>query len=52
MTWKANILTLYPEIYPGYLSYSLLGKALEKKIWELNIYNLRDFGEWKAQNCR
>ena len=39
MTWKANILTLYPEIYPGYLSYSLLGKALEKKIWELNIYN-------------
>ena len=47
MTWKANILTLYPEIYPGYLSYSLLGKALEKKIWELNIYNLRDFGEGK-----
>ena len=45
MTWKANILTLYPEIYPGYLNYSLLGKALEKKIWELNIYNLRDFGE-------
>ena len=45
MTWKANILTLYPDIYPGYLGYSLLGKALEKKIWELNIYNLRDFGE-------
>ena len=47
MTWKANILTLYPDIYPGYLGYSLLGKALEKKIWELNIYNLRDFGEGK-----
>ena len=47
MTWKVNILTLYPEIYPGYLSYSLRGKALEKKIWELNIYNLRDFGEGK-----
>ena len=47
MTWKANILTLYPNIYPGYLGYSLLGKALEKKIWELNIYNLRDFGEGK-----
>ena len=29
------------------MSYSLLGKALEKKIWELNIYNLRDFGEGK-----
>ena len=47
MTWKANILTLYPDIYPGYLGYSLLGKALEKKIWELNIYNLRDFGQGK-----
>tara|TARA_B100001113_G_scaffold52935_1_gene38925 strand:- start:2091 stop:2792 length:702 start_codon:yes stop_codon:yes gene_type:complete len=47
MTWKANILTLYPDIYPGYLGYSLLGKALQKKIWELNIYNLRDFGEGK-----
>ena len=47
MTWKANILTLYPDIYPGYLGYSLLGRALEKKIWELNIYNLRDFGEGK-----
>ena len=35
------------RIYPGYLSYSLLGKALEKKIWELNIYNLRDFGDGK-----
>ena len=29
------------------MSYSLLGKALEKKIWELNIYNLRDFGDGK-----
>ena len=47
MTWKANILTLYPDVYPGYLGYSLLGKALEKNIWELNIYNLRDFGEGK-----
>jgi len=47
MTWKANILTLYPDIYPGYLGYSLLGKALEKNIWELNVYNLRDFGEGK-----
>ena len=50
MTWKANILTLYPDIYPGYLGYSLLGRALEKKIWELNIYNLRDFGEGKHKS--
>ena len=50
MTWKANILTLYPDVYPGYLGYSLLGKALEKNIWELNIYNLRDFGEGKHKS--
>ena len=50
MTWKANILTLYPDIYPGYLGYSLLGKALEKNIWELNVYNLRDFAEGKHKD--
>ena len=44
MTWKANILTLYPKVYPGYFEHSLFGSALEKKIWELNIYNLRDYG--------
>ena len=31
MTWKANILTLYPEVYPGYFEHSLFGSALEKK---------------------
>ena len=29
MVWKANILTMYPDIYPGPLGYSLIGKALE-----------------------
>jgi len=44
MPWKANILTVYPDMYPGPLSNSLTGKALEKKIWELNVYDLKEFG--------
>ena len=30
MTWSADILTLYPEMFPGPLDKSLSGKALEK----------------------
>ena len=44
MSWKANILTIYPDMYPGPLSHSLIGKALDKKIWELNVYDLKEFG--------
>ena len=31
MTWKANILTLYPDIYPGYLGTVYSAKHLKKK---------------------
>src|SRR3989338_8405720 len=41
--WCARIVTLLPELYPGLFSHSLLGKALEKRIWELDIINIRDF---------
>lgn len=40
---KINILTLYPEMFPGYLAYSLAGKALAEKKCELNVVNIRDF---------
>ena len=40
---KATILTLYPEMFPGTLGYSLMGKALAEKKWELNLINIRDF---------
>ena len=40
---KATILTLYPEMFPGCLGYSLMGKALAEKKWELNLINIRDF---------
>ena len=43
--WRAQIFTLYPEIFPGPLSKGLYGKALLKKLWELKIVNIRDFAK-------
>ena len=45
--WRAQIFTLYPEIFPGPLSKGLYGKALLKKLWDLKIVNIRDFAEDK-----
>lgn len=42
-TWTARIVTLLPDLYPGLFSHSLLGKALEKKIWSLDVTDVRDF---------
>jgi len=44
MAWSADILTLYPEMFPGPLDKSLSGKALEKGIWSLNTFDLKDYG--------
>lgn len=40
---KINVLTLYPEMFPGFLGYSLAGKALAEGKFELNLVNIRDF---------
>lgn len=40
---KVNILTLYPDMFPGSLGYSLAGKALADGKVCLNIVNIRDF---------
>ncbi len=45
--WKAQIFTLYPEIFPGPLNKGLYGKALSKKIWDLKVINIRDSAEDK-----
>mgnify|MGYP003386812276 CR=1 FL=1 len=41
--WSVHILTLFPEMFPGLLGYSLPGKALENGIWNLNAIQIRDF---------
>ena len=45
--WQAQVFTLYPEVFPGPLSKGLYRKALSKKLWNLNIVNIRDAAEDK-----
>jgi tRNA (guanine37-N1)-methyltransferase len=41
--WTARVFTLYPELFPGPLGIGLYKKAIEKKIWSLNVINIRDY---------
>ncbi|MBT8428051.1 MAG: tRNA (guanosine(37)-N1)-methyltransferase TrmD [Erythrobacter sp.] len=43
MTFRASILTLYPDMFPGPLGHSLAGRALEEGKWSLDVTNIRDF---------
>ncbi|MDR1365817.1 MAG: tRNA (guanosine(37)-N1)-methyltransferase TrmD [Holosporales bacterium] len=43
--WTAHVVTLFPEVFPGVLGVSLIGKALEKQIWTLHLLNLKDFSQ-------
>lgn len=40
---KVKVLTIFPEIFPGFLGYSLTGRAMEQNIWSLETVNIRDF---------
>ena len=42
MTFRATILTLYPEMFPGPLGVSIAGRALGKGKWALEARNIRD----------
>jgi tRNA (guanine37-N1)-methyltransferase len=41
MTWRATILTLFPEMFPGPLGVSLAGKALALGLWKLEARDIR-----------
>ena len=41
-TWTTKIITSFPEMFPGPLKYSIIGKALQRGIWSLETLNLRD----------
>ena len=43
--WTANILTLFPDLYPGPLGSSILGEARKNGKWKLNITDLKQFAE-------
>ena len=44
MSFRASILTLYPEMFPGPLGVSLAGRALERGDFSLETVQIRDFG--------
>ena len=41
--WLAHVLTIFPDMFPGPLKFSLAGQALQAKIWELKAVDLRNF---------
>ncbi len=47
MCWQVELLTLFPEMFPGFLEYSLAGKALKEEKWTFKTHNLRQFGRGK-----
>ena len=44
MSWRAIVLTLLPEAFPGPLGLSLAGRALQDELWSLRTIAIRDFG--------
>ncbi len=43
----AQVFTLYPDFFPGPLDKGLYGKAMEKKIWDLKIVDIREYASDK-----
>jgi tRNA (guanine37-N1)-methyltransferase len=50
MTWRATVLTIFPEMFPGPLGMSLAGKALAEGKWALETIDIRDFATNKHRS--
>ena len=50
MTWRATVLTIFPEMFPGPLGASLAGKALAEAKWALAVIDIRDFATDKHRS--
>jgi tRNA (guanine37-N1)-methyltransferase len=50
MSWRATVLTIFPEMLPGPLAYSLAGKALKAGLWRLETVDIRDFARNKHRS--
>ncbi|MCX7301282.1 MAG: tRNA (guanosine(37)-N1)-methyltransferase TrmD [Rhodobacterales bacterium] len=48
--WKAQVITLFPQAFPGVLGESLTGKALAEGLWQLKPIDLRPYGEGRHKN--
>ena len=50
MTWRATVLTIFPEMLPGPLAHSLAGKGLRAGLWRLETVDIRDFARDKHRS--
>ena len=50
MTWRATVLTIFPEMLPGPLACSLAGKALKAGLWRLETVDIREFARDKHRS--
>jgi tRNA (guanine37-N1)-methyltransferase len=50
VTFRATVLTLYPEMFPGALGHSLAGRALGEDRWSLETVQIRDFAHDKHRS--
>ena len=50
MTWRATVLTLFSDMFPGPLGLSLAGRALERGIWSLDARDIRDHAPGRHRN--
>lgn len=48
--WRAQVITLLPDAFPGLLGQSLLGRALQDGVWQLDVFDLRRHGIGKHRN--
>ena len=48
-TWEATVITLFPEMFPGSLGFSLAGRALKEGLWSLKTVDIRSFAQDKQQ---
>jgi tRNA (guanine37-N1)-methyltransferase len=48
--WRSQVLTIFPEMFPGPLGLSLAGKALERGLWALDVLDIRDFARDKHRS--
>ena len=47
---RFDVLTLFPEMFPGYLGQSLLNLAIERQLVEVAVHNIRDWAKGKHRN--
>jgi len=50
MSWRATVLTIFPEMLPGPLAHSLAGKALKSGLWQLETVDIREFARDKHRS--